>query len=212
MTGGPADGTSPRDVVRAGYDAIGERYHTWSAATPTRLGQLDRLMERLPGGCTVLDLGCGPGDPVARRLTERHRVVAVDVSAGQLAVARRNAPHAMLVQADVTSFAVRPGSMDAVVCCYVTGHLPPDAHAPLFAAVARWLRPQGLFLTTAPLEPGDGVEPDWLGLPMYFGAIGQGATLAALADAGLAVLSSEVITEDEAGVERFLWVLAQRPM
>ena len=27
----------PQDVVRVGYDAIGERYHEWSHASPTRL-------------------------------------------------------------------------------------------------------------------------------------------------------------------------------
>jgi SAM-dependent methyltransferase len=201
-------GSAGPQVVRAGYDRLGERYHDWSHAGSVRLRYVDAVLDRLAPGSTVVDLGCGPGDPATRLLSERHTVLGVDISAGQLAIARRLAPRASFVQADLTRFALQPGSVDAVVSFFATGHLPGASHAPFYAEVAGWLRPGGLLVTTAPLVPGDGTE-DWLGVPMFFGGIGAAATLAAVGAAGLAVESADEVDEQVDGqVERFLWVTA----
>ena len=85
-------------------------------------------------------------------------------------------------------------------------------HAPLFAAIASWLRPGGLLLTSAPRIPGDEFE-DWIGVPMYFGGIGDEATLAAVRIAGLTVEASEVVAENEPNghISRFHWITATKP-
>ena len=199
-----------RDVVRAGYDEIGEKYHTWSHASEVRLGFVQQVLDRLPAGSTVVDLGCGPGDPATRLLSEQHDVVGVDLSAGQPGIARRLAPRASLVQADLVELALQPSSVDAVVSFYALGHLPSEAHVPLIERVGSWLRPGGLFLTSAPLSPGDDVDAEWLGVPMSFGGIGREATLAAVEAAGMTVEDAQVVGEDE-GEDRivaFLWVTA----
>lgn len=209
---GPGGGGA-RDVVRAGYDAIGERYHEWSHASPTRLGFVRDMLDRLPDGSTVVDLGCGPGDPATRLLSERHHVVGVDLSVAQLRIARRLAPAAALVQADLGELVLARGSVDAVVSFYALGHLPAAAHAPLLGRVAEWLRPGGVLLTSAPLTAGEDVEDGWLGVPMFFGGIGREATLRAVADAGLHLESAREVTEDEGDgrVTTFLWVTATKP-
>jgi hypothetical protein len=78
-------------------------------------------------------------------------------------------------------------------------------------SIARWLRPGGVVLTSAPLIPGDAVDPEWLGVPMYFGGIGEQATYDAVRAAGLHLDRAEIIAEDEAGDERLLWIIATRP-
>jgi cyclopropane fatty-acyl-phospholipid synthase-like methyltransferase len=199
--------------VRAGYDEIGERYHSWSHRSEVRLGFVHQVLDRLDPGSTVVDLGCGPGDPATRLLSEAHHVLGVDISAGQLRIAQRLAPGATLVQADVTELALRPGAVDAVVSFFALGHLPGASHAPLLARIGEWLRPGGLLLTSAPLTPGDDNDSDWLGVPMFFGGIGVDATLAAVEAAGLEVEKAEAVAEDagEGQVERFLWVTATKP-
>jgi hypothetical protein len=75
-----------------------------------------------------------------------------------------------------------------------------------------WLRPRGLLLISAPVSAGEGIDPNWLGVPMYFGGIGQDETIAALTRTGLIVESAQVIDEDEDGSSAsFLWVLGQAP-
>lgn len=196
------------EIVRAGYDRIGAAYHEWSHASPLRIAYVRRLLDRLPDGSRVLELGCGPGDPATRMLSERHTVVAVDISAAQLALARRHAPRAALAQADVTRLSVRPASVDAVASFFVLGHVPSELHVPLLASFATWLRPDGVLVTNAPLSPGDDVE-DWLGVPMFFGGVGADTTVAALERGGLVVEEAEP-RSDTPG-ETFLWVVARRP-
>jgi cyclopropane fatty-acyl-phospholipid synthase-like methyltransferase len=206
-------GGRPQDVVRAGYDEIGERYHAWSHHSDVRLGFVRDVLDRLAPGSTVVDLGCGPGDPATRLLSEAHHVLGVDLSAGQLLIARRLAPRAVLVQADLTELALRPGSVDAVVSFFALGHLPSESHAPLLARIGEWLRPGGLLLTSAPLTPGDDNDSEWLGVPMFFGGIGVDSTLAAVAAAGLDIEEARVVGEDEGEgrVVEFLWVTATKP-
>jgi SAM-dependent methyltransferase len=204
----PAGSDGPQ-VVRDGYDLLGERYHDWSHAVSVRLRYVDAILGRLEPGSTVVDLGCGPGDPATRLLSEKHTVLGVDISAGQLGIARRLAPRASFVQADLTRFALQPNSVDAAVSFYATGHLPAAAHAPFYAEVARWLRPGGLLVTSAPLAIGDDEDDEWLGVPMFFGGVGTAATIEAVGAAGLVVESADEVDEQVDGqVERFLWVTA----
>jgi cyclopropane fatty-acyl-phospholipid synthase-like methyltransferase len=205
--------TQPFDVVRAGYDTIGSRYREWSAASAVRLRWVARLLDELPPDSLVVDLGCGPGEPATRLLAERHRVIGVDASLVQLSLARESAPTAMLVQADMTCFALRSSSVDAVASFYALGHVPSHRHAPLFASVAGWLRPGGVLLASTPLHAGNDTEPNWLGVPMFFGGIGEQATRHAVHQAGLRLETLKTVEEDEGAghLVRFHWIVARKP-
>lgn len=197
----------PIRIVRDGYDAIGERYHAWSHRSPVRIAYVERLLALLAPGSVVLELGSGPGDPATRMLSERHRVVGAELSWEQIRIARRHAPRAVFVQADMTRLSVRPGSVDAVASFYAFGHVPAGEQAALLARIGSWLRPGGVLLTNAPRTPGDDTE-EWLGTTMFFGGIGRDATVAALEAGGLTMTSVEDV--DEGGGERFLWLVAQK--
>lgn len=204
--------TEPFDIVRRGYDAIGGRYRDWSHLSPVRLEQVERLLQHLDPNSLVVDLGCGPGEPATRLLAERHRVIGVDASARQLGLARQAAPTALLLQADMTRLSMRPGSLDAVASFYALGHVPANKHAALFAQIAEWLRPDGVLFTSAPVAAGESQDEDWLGVPMFFGGIGEAATKAALSGAGLDVEEWRVVPEDEGDghVVEFVWLLARK--
>jgi SAM-dependent methyltransferase len=203
----------PQAVVRKGYDDIGARYHDWSHDDPVRLRFVGEALDRLRPGSVVVDLGCGPGDPATRMLAEQHIVLGVDLSLTQLRLARELAPRASVVAADITRFTLAPASVDAVVSFFALGHVPPAAHAPLIAEIARWLRPGGFLLTSAPLHAGEDVEDGWLGVPMYFGGIGEDAMTLAVRDAGLSLVSAERVAQDEGDgqIVVFLWVTATKP-
>jgi SAM-dependent methyltransferase len=205
--------TQPFDVVRAGYDEIGSRYREWSSAGAVRLRWVTRLLDELQPDSLVVDLGCGPGEPATRLLAERHRVIGVDASLVQLSLARQAAPSAMLVQADMTCFALRRSSVDAVASFYALGHVPSHRHAPLFASVAGWLRPGGVLLASTPLNAGNDTEPEWLGVPMFFGGIGEEATRHAARAAGLRLETMQTVEEDEGEgrLVRFNWIVARKP-
>lgn len=160
-----------------------------------------------------MEPGCGCGEPATRLLAAGHRVLAVDASLAQLRLAAEAAPTAALVQADIARLVLAPGRVDAVASFYARGHLPSAQHAPLLHAVAGWLRPGGVLLTSAPLQVGDSRDEEWLGVRMSFGGIGEAATRRAVQSAGLVVEEWQVIPEDEGDgrTVAFLWLLARRP-
>lgn len=201
-----------KPIVEQGYDRIARRYRSWSKDNSTRQRFLRETLARLAPGSSVIELGCGAAEPVTRTLAERHDVIAVDLSREQLRLARDAAPRATFIAADMTEVDFPPASVDAVVAFFVFGHLPPAEHGPLLAKAAAWLRPGGFLLFSTPVDAADGMELDWLGVPMYFGGIGTTATFTAVDHSGLTVERAEVVEEREHGhVAEFLWIVAERP-
>jgi len=205
----------PKQIVARGYDAIALRYAEWKDASgwPTMV-KLRELLERLPDGSRVLELGCGRGVPATRELAKRHEVVGVDISTAQIALARHHVPEATFVHADVMELELPPESFDAVVSIYMFGHIPPVEQGELVRRIADWLRPGGWLFTTMGARDEDApemVEDDWLGAPMYFAGVGRDQSLAWLEEAGFDIERADVVPQVEHGEEvRFLWVLAQK--
>ena len=71
-----------------------------------------------PAARSLLELGCGTGAVLAG-MTPGLSVAGIDQSAEMLAVAARSVPAARLVQADMTSFALR-ARFDVVICVFDT--------------------------------------------------------------------------------------------
>jgi SAM-dependent methyltransferase len=210
---GRAVARDPKEIVARGYDAIALRYAEWAGrvASPA-LDWLRDLDARLPDGANVLELGCGRGVPGTRQLARRHRVTGVDISAVQIELARHHVPEASFVHTDALELEVAPGSFDAVVALYFFGHVPLDEQRELIGRIALWLRDGGLLLATFGAgEPGEEVDADWLGAPMYFASLGGGSYLPLLRELGFESLRQEVVVQQEPGHGdvAFHWVLAR---
>jgi 2-polyprenyl-3-methyl-5-hydroxy-6-metoxy-1,4-benzoquinol methylase len=132
----------PVELVRSGYNAISRAYRGDDDPARKYDPWLTGLLERIPGGGQVLDVGCGCGIPVARRLAAAgYQVTGVDVSDVQIERARRLVPGAVFLRADATETDFPSGSFDAVVCLYALIHMPLDRQPRLLRDIARWLRP-----------------------------------------------------------------------
>jgi uncharacterized protein len=105
---------------------------------------LARAAGRLAGGLPVLEVGAGPAHIGAFLAGRGVRVVASDVSAGQLAQARIGAPGLPLIAADLASLPVRAGALGGVVGFYCLIYGPPDPLDQVFAGWQRALRAGGL--------------------------------------------------------------------
>jgi SAM-dependent methyltransferase len=207
------DGIPLAQLVAAGYDALGARYGKWAARIEgdARDAWVDRLSSLLRPGARVLDLGCGPGVATTRVLAERFAVTGVDIPKSQLDLAREAVPGAQFILADMTTLDFPPESFSAIVALYSLIHLPADALSSLLMRAATWLRPGGHVLATLGAAEGEGIQADWLGVPMFFAGHTPDGNRAVLEAAGFAVVASAVQTtiEPEEGPVRFHWVLAR---
>jgi SAM-dependent methyltransferase len=162
-------------------------------------------------GATVLDLGAGNGVPTAVRLARRYVVEGIDVSSGQVELARAAVPGASFQVADMTTVTFEPGSFDAVVALYTIIHVPRDLHRRVFRRISSWLRPGGWLLAALGGAALDDSIGDWLGVRMFFSSPAPDESLRLLADAGLDVAEAEVVAIREPdGDVPFLWVLASK--
>jgi ubiquinone/menaquinone biosynthesis C-methylase UbiE len=129
--------------VEAYYDARAPEYDDWYCGDgvfadrdrpgwENELSALETVVASLPPART-LDVACGTGF-LTRHL--RGDVIALDQSARMLDEARRQAPHATLVQGDALSLPFPDGVFDRVFTGHFYGHLhEPDREC--FLAEAR---------------------------------------------------------------------------
>ena len=210
---GRAIAREPKEIVARGYDAIALRYAEWAGGidSPT-LEWVRDLDTRLADSSDVLELGCGRGVPATRELARRHRVTGVDISAVQIELARHHVPEASFVHADATELLVAETSLDAVVALFLFGHVPVEEQRELIMRISLWLRRGGHLLATFGMgEPGEDVDEDWLGAPMFFASLGADAYAPLLRDAGLEPIRDEVVAQHEPGHGdvSFRWLLAR---
>ena len=211
---GRALAREPKEIVTRGYDAIALRYAKWAGQIESPVMDWVRQLDtHLSDGSDVLELGCGRGVPATRELARRHRVTGVDISAVQVELARHHVPEASFVHSDAMELEVAPASLDAVVALFVFGHVPVEEQPGLIARIALWLRDGGLFLGTfSSGEPGEEVDDDWLGAPMFFASFDADTNRELVAAAGFEIVRDRVIAHDEPGhgPVSFMWLLARK--
>lgn len=192
----------PKAIVRRGYDLNSRAYRADDADEGVYAEWIDMLEQRVAPGSSVLDLGCGCGVPVARRLARRYSVTGVDFSPVQIARARELVPDAKFVCADMTTLRYPDESFDAITCLFAIIHLPLDEQPPLLRNVRRWLRPGGLFVASVGHQAWTGLEKDWLGVSggdMWWSHTDAATYRRWLEDAGLQVELEKFVPEADSG-------------
>lgn len=209
----PNDRPAATEVVRSGWNRISYRYRPRGEHSDC-FGHTDReyrawlrpILERLPEGSNVLDLGCGTGVPAARVLAKRFRVTGVDLSEVQIRRARRLVPGARFRVADMSEVDFRPGSFSAVVSLYSLIHLPRSQHRGLLRRIARWLEPGGWLLLITGHTAYEGTERGWLGsnVAMFWSHYAARVYRRWLTADGFRILAESFVPEGDGGHELFL--------
>ncbi|MBT3315569.1 MAG: methyltransferase domain-containing protein [Anaerolineae bacterium] len=205
----------PKKIVENGYDHIAEEHEKWTqdVRIEERAKYTAVLLENLPKGAKVLELGCGSGIPTTQELAEKFTVTGVDISARQIALAKQRIPQGNFVHADMTALTFPKNSFDAVIAFYSIIHVPRQEHAELLRKIKSWLRPDGLLVISMGAYSSETqINVNWLGgLPMYWSNFDSETNQRLVEEAGLKVISAKEETADEFGKPvTFLWVVAQK--
>jgi 2-polyprenyl-3-methyl-5-hydroxy-6-metoxy-1,4-benzoquinol methylase len=162
--------SNPKEVVARGYDEIANSYLDRFVSSAVRDMWSERFGALLPGKARVLDLGCGAGIPVAKRLAELgHKVTGVDSSARQVQLARAHVAAATFLHADMTSIELPAALFDGVAAFYSITHVPAAELGPLLARISIWLKSDGIFVGSFGAGEAHDWTGEWLGTEMFFG-------------------------------------------
>ena len=192
----------PKAIVRRGYDLVSRAYRADDADDGAYAEWLDLLEARVKPGAEILDLGCGCGVPVARRLAPHYTVTGVDFSPVQIARARELVPTATFACEEMTSLRYPEGTFGAITCLYALIHLPLAEQPTLIRNIRRWLQPGGVFLATVGHRAWTGLERDWLGVlggDRWWSHAGADTYRRWLSDAGMSVEIEAFVPEGDGG-------------
>ncbi len=107
------------------------------------------LQKMIPEGCTIIDLGCGPGLYAEKLATLQYKVTGMDISKNSLRYAKKSAKkHKLDIRYFNRSYLKKiTGSYQAAMCIYCDfGALTPQEQITFLDNVSRCLVPGGILL------------------------------------------------------------------
>ncbi|OGR81033.1 MAG: methyltransferase [Elusimicrobia bacterium GWC2_64_44] len=167
---------------------------------------LEALAARLPAGGSVLDLGCGSGEPLAGYFIRKgFSVTGVDGAPGMIALCRERFPAMTWLAADMRALALGR-RFNAVLAWDSFFHLSMDDQRAMFPVFGAHLADGGLLLFTT--GPGEGnTSGSMEGLEFPYSSLAPEEYRRLLAGQGLEVLLHKA--EDPACGGHTVW-LARR--
>lgn len=214
-------GTAPfLTATRTFYDAIADDYadlfRDILAKVPMDRAVLGLYAELVGAGGRVADLGCGPGRVTAHLHGLGLDVSGLDLSAGMLAVARRENPGLRFEQGSMLEPAFPDGSLDGVVSWYSSIHTPVEKLPALYAEFHRVLAPGGHLLLAFQVgdEPRHLAEPFGHPVSLDFHRRRPEATEALLRESGFAPHARMTREPDPALDEKVqqAYLIARKPV
>lgn len=161
-------------------DAVSRKARFWNriarkyaadpiADMPGYEATLRRVQGLLTAEMNVLEIGCGTGSTALRLAPFTRRLLATDVSAGMIAIAREKLvaepiPQLAFALADADAPAIGPGDYDAVLAFNLL-HLVSDLDGALASAVQA-LRPGGLLISKTACVAEMNPLIRWLAIPV----------------------------------------------
>lgn len=195
------------DLVRQGYYKVAENY--LSDRKQFRSDKyLERLLTLLKPSSTILDIGCGSGEPIDKYLIERGlRVVGVDISEKQVELAKKNISKAIFEVKDMSELRYGEYQVDAVISFYAIFHIPRDKHQELFKKINSFLPTGGYILVTMGVSEWEGLEDDFHGTKMWWSHYGSEKNRDLIENAGFEIILDEI---DTSGGEKHQVIVARK--
>ena len=181
--------TQPPDIGQQ-YDAIAEWWQDYHQDSDYGVAALERALGFAAKGRRALDVGCGAGGRLIRRLEARgFDVTGVDASAKMIELARRNHPNGRFVQADISDWESRE-TFDFILAWDSLFHLPLNQQAPVLTKLCTMLADRGILLYSFGDDTGTHRDT-WRGQEFHYSSIGVPKNLEILRANGMRLLHLE---------------------
>jgi SAM-dependent methyltransferase len=134
------------------YTRIAHEYAAERKRSNIGTEEIESLLQMLPKGASILDVGCGTGQPISEYIS-RHphqfKLFAADSSDAMTEIFRRNLPDIPVQCSSILTFDFFGQTFDAVVSWGMMFHLTPDEQRSAIERISAALRNGGYFLFTS---------------------------------------------------------------
>jgi SAM-dependent methyltransferase len=198
--------TNPADRI---IDLYQRRAREWDEARGRSLierGWLDRFTALLPPGGSVLDIGCGSGEPIAHHLIDQEFVATgVDSAPAMIDLCRSRFPSSAWLVADMRQLALGR-RFDGLLAWDSFFHLPPEQQRAMFPIFAGHAAASAALMFTSGPSFGEAIGT-FEGEPLYHGSLDPAEYRALLNAQGFEVVAH--VAEDATCGDHTIW-LARR--
>ncbi|MCZ7450000.1 class I SAM-dependent methyltransferase [Agrobacterium rhizogenes] len=152
---------------------------------------LDRFTSLLPGGGSILDIGCGSGEPIAGYfITNGYDVTGIDASLPLIELCRSRFPENLWAVADMRELALGR-RFDGLIAWHSFFHLKPEQQRLMFGIFRQHANDGAALMFTAGPEQGEAIGT-FHGKPLYHASLAREDYESLLAANGFRLLDHTV--------------------
>ena len=164
---------------------------------------LNLIVNTIPPKGTILDLGCGTGEPIAQFFIEKgFKVTGVDGSQKMIELCKKRFPSESWIVSDMRNINLQQ-QFDAILAWHSFFHLDHDSQRKMFKIFASHIKPGGVLAFTSGEEEGE-VWSDNGGQQLYHASLSTKEYSSLLESFSFKVLIHKV-RDPECG-EATIWV------
>lgn len=198
--------SSAADAIVPLYQRHAAAYDRLRGRALIEAGWLGRFLSLLPAAPSVLDIGCGMGEPIARHLIERGcRLTGVDSSTPLIALCRERFPQQIWQIADMRRLSLGR-RFDGLIAWDSMFHLSPGDQRRMFPLFREHAADGAALLFTSGPGHGEAIG-NFEGEPLYHASLDPGEYRALLAANGFAVIAH--VAEDPGCGDHTIWLAQQ---
>jgi SAM-dependent methyltransferase len=194
------------DTITDLYERHAKVWDTSRGKTLFERSWLDRFTALIPQGGSILDIGCGSGEPLARHFIESgHAVTGIDSSPSLIDMCRTRFPNSDWQVADMRRLSLGR-SFDGLIAWDSFFHLPFENQRRMFSLFRAHSEPGTALMFTSGPAHGEAMGV-FVGEPLYHSSLSPDEYRALLTEHGFTVVAHKA--EDPACGNHTVW-LAQR--
>lgn len=165
-----------KDNIGEKYNKIAQWWHNHHHESDYGLRQIERAISYSTGSGSALDVGCGSGGRIVRKL-ESHgfNVTGIDASTKMIEIAKDNHAFAQFFVADICTWDTNQ-KYDLIVAWDSIFHIPFSMHSLVVSKLCGMLRMNGILTYTFGDDYGEH-ESDWHNDKFYYSTIGINGNL-----------------------------------
>ncbi|WP_347573682.1 class I SAM-dependent methyltransferase [Legionella sp.] len=144
-----------KNQVYKAYEKIVDWFDEARTKTLMEAEYLNLIISSIPAGASILDLGCGTGEPIAQYfIAKGFKVTGVDGSKKMIELCKKRFPNEEWLVSDMRELNLQR-QFDVILAWHSFFHLDQASQRAMFQLFAAHIKPNGILTFTSGVEEGE---------------------------------------------------------